>query len=361
MSVNAMGDSFPKPYIDQEGHFGFASREDAVEVQGAEIPTWLFQSAAQSCSLDLSSLRDSIHHLVKEGSPTLIALGNLVPDPLQEIENLKLKILIDDFGEGREKYTSFFLPSWEDDPTHFIILDCGPTSQRYWQASLAHELTHALMVTQNLEIWFEEGLAQMVEIRAGGFQPDRAEESFKSVAQVPPLFNLQRPLIGHDIYALTYLFDQYVFSRFGGWETLKAMAGIGTACNGSSWYERATCQGAQSLLSRGLNDLAEKMTPEGLFRFFAVALTLNDSDFPLYSIPGWTGFEGESSVSPLHLEPGEIVKLNPKSSASIPSGVESYLIKSEAGAFEIDPLEAGTRFDPALSSGSDFLLLLREK
>jgi hypothetical protein len=333
----AQGQTYLPKFLITPGKIISTSSAEVKPLSNSSASVFVFRSAIQSCALDLDAVRRQINDAFAKDSRVFEALKNISADPESEIAKLHLTFLIDDFGDQRTEYTSFYLRQ----PTGFsgpvIILDCALASRFYWLPSIAHELTHALLAKYKPEPWFDEGLAQMVEIAAGGFEPMRAEEILRSSEDPPPLFQQDWPLVGHDSYAMMYLFTTYLSANFGGWQTLRAFAGLTDTenCHERDWKAAATCRARASLTNRNLSNLAEKMTPDGILRFFAVAMTLNIPSFPMYAIPGWQGFLSapKSSVSQ-SLLPSQFERVQSIDKAS-PATLEDYLIESDGINFKI--------------------------
>jgi len=335
ISLDAVADTtLPKPYMSDSGLLIFATSPGADLVNSLPVPTYLFQSAVNSCAISEKEVGDAISGILAQDGIVFNSLKQMFTDPAKLLSSLNLSIVVEDFGDMRNTYASFYLSPQQGYSSPYILLDCSQNSRGYWTASLAHELTHALLASQRLDSWFEEGIAQMIEVQAGGYEPKLAVQLLSQQNEIPPLFDLRRPLVGHPIYAHTYLFAKYVASQFGGWETLRAMVGLGDPGNCAinlPGLERATCYGQNSLISRAMNEIAEKMTPGGIFRFFAVAETLNLSSFPLYSIADWTGFSNAPGSLPAMLGPGQIARVNPTNVINLPINpqLEAYSVRSD--------------------------------
>ncbi|MGZ6442172.1 MAG: hypothetical protein ACXWRU_19100 [Pseudobdellovibrionaceae bacterium] len=316
----SFAETFPYPTFTEKREFTVIAHREVVRVKTKfPLSVLIFKSAFESCSLNLPEVQKRFDDIANADGILFSSLSNLFPDPQIALSNRmpkNLVIAVDDFAKRRGVFNSFFLNEVVDangSRHSMIVLDCTQMARGYWLPSLAHELTHALFAYNKethhggeIDSWFEEGLSELMEVDAGGMQPVM---DIHALAQMPPdrlpsLLEMQRPLSSKENYALSYLFANYLYYRWGGWETLRVMAGLDTSSAESSclsrkdFLDRSSCLAQSHYFSRSDSPaLAEKMTRNGLLRYFAVALTLNLSSFPMYSIPGWSGWADFSSMS----------------------------------------------------------------
>jgi hypothetical protein len=363
----AVGDDvFPSPYLNADRTIQVVAPRavETVVASDPSITVYVFRDAKTSCELDGGRLNSTFQELLKLESKVYQTLENLFEYPYASAQALGLTILIDDFGSNRKNFNSMYLPALPGHQGPVILLDCSIAAQVFWQSSVTHELTHALLHSENIDSWFEEGLAQLMEKDAGGVQPDREMELFRQTTLVPTLLEQRRPFPMGANYAITYLFLKYLKANFGDWPLLKAMTGLSsvstaadsTCRNKKTFYEHAVCLGQEFLMNDSpLSSLAEKMTPQGIFRFFSVAMTLNESSFPLYSIPDWKGF----------MEPFDMKSLVPYSFSKVSvehinsgfdSRLESYFITQSGDRFSVAPFSLSVVQENNLSDG--FVLLM---
>ncbi len=302
-------------------------------IYGEKAPVYFFTSSAglsigvysQACGMtaqEISTRLAQIDALLSPFSSAERALSKLDPSLNEKLlpwmQKNKITVLITSLGKGKEIYSSFFIHQMPGLSTPTIVLDCSTELRSYWGPSLAHELAHAWLYLRSQDDfppWLDEMVAQLVENEAQGARPESALSRFRNAleqhqAQPLTLWDTSRPLSGSDSYSLSYLFGKYLLSRWGGWETLRAMLTATPPVNHlkdrlmarldddefSSWcaeyWERMTDAARQSLQVRGFNpSLIEKVTPRGLLRFFAVAIILHSESNPVYSIPGWPRIE----------------------------------------------------------------------
>jgi hypothetical protein len=173
----------------------------------------------------------------------------------------------------------------------------------YWLPSLAHEFTHALLADQGVESWWEEGIAQMIEAEAGGRQPEITVRSLELANHLPTpsLLETARPLHNREQYAISYLFARYIYANCGEWKALRVLTGTDSsypagrkgdlaalAKHLAGWVETES-KTNHSALTKEILLPPEKMTRNGLLRFFYMSLILNSPSYPRYQIPGWRG------------------------------------------------------------------------
>jgi hypothetical protein len=329
---------FPKALIDDQKQIEFSEAE-ATEKLSMDFPgeIFVFKDAAVSCDLDLERVTFKIQEALKPDGLAVGAISRLVDAPLAQIGPLHLKIFISDFGKSRAIYRSLYLPEVPGVGAA-IFVDCSLAAQLLWTSTLAHELTHAILNKSQLESWFEEGLAQSVEVAAGGAQPFVSAGLLQAAGELPALRDLRRPLPTGAPYGMSFLFARYLLTRFGGWATLSAMIQPDGPCGSEGTFETTVCR-ARNYLTAKLQrpDLAEIMTPAGILRYFAVAVSLDTPYYSLYQIPGWMGLDADKHYAPVKsLLPGSFAKMDYKDfEAARLDESESYRIISWGNQFRI--------------------------
>jgi hypothetical protein len=311
-----------------------------IPIQTASIKVQAFTKALEKCKLTPQQIQGELNLILDPQSAIWDRLNRLIPESFNRTEELHLTLLIDDFSNfagSVPEFTSYYLP---ENPA-VIGLDCRSLQHFYWMPSISHELVHALLNGRNVESGWEEGLAQVMENDAGGVQPELSLKHLESSSSVlPVLLETRRPLPSHESYAINYLFTRYIKSKFGDWPALRGMTGLTdstTSCEYNlDFLTQAACKLALTLMSPGLFPLPdagrlplEKATRNGLLRYFYVALGMNNSSSPHYSIPGWEGF----SKLPLQaqdqvLEPGQAAFFQDESDLKqVNSSLEVYQIQ----------------------------------
>lgn len=295
-------ESIARPVFTADREFGVAADENATRLTDASMPVdlWVFDRALERCALKADEVRGKLSAILDKNSSLWGSLDRLFPKSRERIAEQKVRVVMDDFTDFAGKtapFSSYFTDM--DVPT--IGLDCQPVERSYWLRSLAHEMTHALLYQKGVQSGFEEGLAQLIEHLAGGEQPELTLKHLEIARVVPTVLDESRPLLSRESYAIEYLFVSYIHQEFGGWETLRAMAGtdpdlwskgVPVDCDKSpDFLSQATCRARAYLneVSPGFF-AAEKMTREGVLRYFYMALSMNNPRSSHYQILGWQGF-----------------------------------------------------------------------
>jgi hypothetical protein len=316
-----------------------APREVEVLHGGNPARLLIYKQAISACGLEgknLASIEAEFTHFFRHGGPLERGLDSIFPDSFDEIKRRSVTIVVDNFGFKRNIFRSFHIAQVEVDgeETQLIALDCSSLARADWLPSLAHELTHALFARRNLPSWFDEALAQLVEREVDGRIPQLNAQAFTRANEIPPLMVDQAPLPSGSTYALAYLFGEYIKSRWGGWETLRAMARTDNRerLQGFDFLTTAARNAQKSLGERRTPDRAviERTTAKGFLRFFAAALAIHSQTQSVYNIPGWRGWQGSldegSALKEGRLLPGQFALLRLPPSTTSPKLV---LTKSE--------------------------------
>jgi hypothetical protein len=374
-SASARAVLIPHVIFTEDRSFKLLAPEEAVKLSGKiPLPVWLNRSASDGCALSPEKAASEMEGIFSPGQTLEASLSNLFEDPFSHFPK-NVMIVIDHFRRP-DIFNSFFVravPLSNGRVTNIIGLDCSIFAQGYWAASLAHELTHAMLAERSsveVESWLEEGLAQLTESSAGGVQPVVAAVKFARLdGPLPSLIETARPLKSSENYAMAFLFAEYIQGDWGGWKTLRAMAGLSESfprhlfqsCDheaAENFLNGAVCRARVSLEERrGQNrdgmlradavdpELLDRTTRAGLLRFFAAAMALHLNDQSYYSIPGWNGwrspYERGLRQSSGFLAPGEFQLLAiPSNSNAVlnitpSSGLEAYSIQESRGLFKI--------------------------
>jgi hypothetical protein len=335
-----------RPVFTEDRKFIVNEREAATEIDvGIDgIKVSVFDRAVTERKLDLRAIQQELREALQPRSPLWKVLNLLFPsDSRERFRKTGIPILIDDFSQfssRRPIFASYFLR----EPIRVIGLDSSELARAYWLPSLAHEITHALLVEMNLESWWEEALAQLIERQVGGMQPELTLKTLGEDGPLPFLLDAARPLALRKNYALSFLFAKYLSAVGGGWQGLRIASRLDGADLASPRGRMDASSDTLTELSRRLRhsqeqelrrsgpDSAEphelpgtagslnspllssdKLTREGLLRFFIMALVINHPRYARYRIPDWNGvLNSERNLEGLSLEPGQFVlsKLN---------------------------------------------------
>lgn len=323
----------------------------------------VFDQAARRCKLDLEETRGRISLILDSKSALWERLDRLFPKSLEQVRMKKIQILIDDFSrfspDENAAFTSYFVHL----NSGTIGLDCQPLQQSYWLPSLAHELTHALADGLELNSGWEEGLAQRMERDIGGAQPDLTISHLINATTLPPILETRRPLLSRESYAINALLVNYVSQEFGGWPVLRATieaAPPECANIALDFLSLITCKGRHAVQSPYL---AQKLTHDGLLRYFYMALTMNNPNSMHYKIPRWAGFAHLAEGPPATLKPMQAaVFSNPDALSSLQfasKDLEGYRVwVNSAGDFRIAPAVQAQSVPQGFESESSYSIII---
>jgi hypothetical protein len=355
----------PYATFTKDRQFAVLAPRKATPIRGDyPVEVFAYDEALAQCDLTPAQIEGAFAKIFRQDGKLERSLKKLFPEPLAELPKQKRIVLLDAFGPKRHIFRSFFIRDiGEADksaqgPVQLIGLDCSIFVRSDWASLLGHELTHALLTRLNLPSWFDETLAQLIEVEAGGKVPEFTLDAFSQSDKLPPLLDERRPLQGDGSYALTYLFGKYLISRWGGWTTLQAMLGQAhEASEQQDFWTRAAALAQKSLSQRKFpKALVERATAKGLIRFFAAALVLHSNSEPFYQIPGWRGWrrplEEGLACSESHLAPGQFQVLaypssgQPRLEWAPGAQVEAYPILAWNDGFTITPRDEATHKFP---------------
>lgn len=355
-----------RPVFTKERQFLVQEAQPAEEIVLSEtnIKVLIFKKAQSSCGISTANLQRKMQEMLSPSSSLWKKLDPLFPNSFRMVESQRLQILIDnfsDFGSENPIFASYFLRR----PLEVIGLDCSARAQAYWLPSLAHEITHALLADRNVESWFEEGLAQLIETQAGGQQPELTLNSL--AAKAPAVLSVReqrRPLPDRQSYAMSFLFTNYLHAAFGGWAVLREMI---TSAQSQSSLDGLIAQAAP-VVPRGTLLGPDKMTRAGLLRYFYMSLVMNNSEDKRYKIPGWEGFRQapRSEVSTL-IRDQAAYREGPQSpeflSKMVAKGYEVYRVQmGSGGAYIVTAWHVGpTAQKPSFLVQREFTLIINTK
>jgi hypothetical protein len=365
----------PRPVFTADREFVVEAPESATDVTDASMPVKVavFDRAAQKCGLSLDDVRGTFSQILDSESSLWVTLNSLFPHSLSKVRARGVTVVIDDFSDyaGTDPvFASFYLHTSAPQSLPMIGLDCSALSQSYWLPSLAHELTHAMLDGENVQSGFEEGLAQRMESDAGGEEPTLSLKHLQASQVLPTVLESRRPVPSRESYAITYLFANYIHDTWGGYPTLRAMIGsdgvkMPASCAPQpDFLSQATCRAqarlGQIALSTSLILTLDHLTRDGLLRYFYVALAMNNSQYPEYSLPEWKGFTHlPDTAQAASLVPGQAMifknwpkAFSPGTALNGPNfpgaGTESYRLNwKDDGEFRItSPDQSPPNFTP---------------
>ena len=345
--------TFPRPIFTQDRKFQILAPARVIKV-AAQIPfpVFAFEDSLSQCPLNMAQVSTQLERSFTKGSRLEQALSLLDPQFLDALSHLKVTIVLDDFGGRNEIFRSFYLPNQPEKGDGIIALDCSQQTQEQWESILAHEIVHVLSQDRGLESWFEEGLAQLIEVQSGGNKPWRSAASVKKLNLIPNVFETQRPLPSTESYGLAFLFVKYLESNWGGWPLLSALyhSDYSPVEPKEGKFLELLTSFARKFLDQAQYDshLTAKMTPKGIFQNFVMALMLHRLGHPFYSLPDWPGFSSEpaSNLPPYPLEKGQWIRIKPDLNLEkmINSGLEGYRVQANLKDFDIQKWSDPSKF-----------------
>jgi hypothetical protein len=310
ITVARASERFPRPVFNEQRRFIVSATQDATVLRDPEIPfnVAFFDRAIASCGLNPADAIIKLKTMLREGSALWSSLDLVFPESQRQLSERHVTLFIDDFTEFAGEHPDFssYYIKIEDQP--IVGIGCGTLFRSYWLPTLAHEFTHALSDGKKLESWFEEGIAQNIEAEIGGSQP---EYTMKALKGFPSLLEARKPLPSKENYAISQLFVRYVRTMAGGWNTLRAMISPQSKCTDTDFLNLIACRGKIYLESSSLprtSNIAmgpDKMTRQGLLRYFAVAMTLNGPGTEKYFIYNWSGLNLPLRPPLQVLQPGQ--------------------------------------------------------
>ncbi len=219
------------------------------------------------------------------------ALSEIHIDYTKILSQKKIIVALDAFPE-KHSFSSFYIND-SSLKIRMVSFDCQINSLKEWRALLIHELVHALLEDFLLPSWFEEGVAQILENDVGGKRPQQSVEKLHMSSKIPHLLEKSRPLQSSESYGLSFLFVNFIFHHWKGWELFPsileiAQNGVKTNCPENDFLSMITCDLKNSLEIESIDLFTrEKFTQNGIIRFFAAAFAAQSSKKSLLKIPYW--------------------------------------------------------------------------
>jgi len=358
--THANADSIFKPSFDNNRVFLEETPSETLTVYGVyPFKVRVIQSALAECQLNPDAIRHTFESALEPDSHFLRALSKVWADPIQEMKSTRFEVIIDSLGEKKNEH-AYFIYFDDQRDLSLIVLDCSPMSQLFWPSELAHELVHLFLRKKNLEPWFEESIAQMIEEESGGLKPSVVARNISSKTLLPPLTELSPLMPSRDNYAMTYWFGKFLKQHFGDWQILAAMAGVTPASPSDcesfvDGLEKVACRGKSFLLASSpessLPRAVNIMTRKGLLRYFSLAFVLNRSDVEFGFLPNWSGYHPRKNASEGLIQsvlPSQFFILSAKDYSkihrSINPALEAYLIEFDSSSHKVSLIRLSADF-----------------
>lgn len=265
---------------------------EEIPAQLPEVSFRIFSNVTNTCSA--RQIRKQLKEALSIGNFN-DTLSNVDPSWRQRLMQQNTIVLFDDLSFSRSRHRMYF-HRFLAERYSLIWVDCRSLQgdSIALGAGLAHEFTHILLLDREVPTWFNEGVAQLAEVEAGGRVPVQMFEDLRNAQVVPGLF-IQEPFYSKKLYGFTYLFARFLYQYYGGWNAIvKIHSGV------------PHLQGAFiDYVAQNLNDDDETNPKDGasLLRHFLRVM----SETPLV-LEGWRGFALTSARMPPRskLEPGQI-------------------------------------------------------
>lgn len=321
-----------------------ATRSAVLFAQMESIQFYAFEETSKSCDFRNKKMQEEITALFRKDSEAARLIRERFGESFRSWNMGDLSVFLDDLGAQKIQHSALFLRDYPTPGASAIVLNCDPSARKYWAHSVAHELSHFQMAHMNVDSWYEEGVAQLIELESGGIQPTLSVEKLaRTTEPLPALLENSRPLGNLLSYPMSLLFLRYISDQFGGDAVIYEMIkDTSSSCEQSQFWARAVCRGAKYVEAR--KDLANKkmrFTEKGLIRYFAVALGMNHSSDKVYSISDWSGFYGRPRFESGPMSGGKIAFLTTnqfrKSEIQPSQDIEIYRLQSSDSTFQIFP------------------------
>jgi hypothetical protein len=309
----ATQDSFVRPAFSPDLYFTSFYQAAGQWIPAREFKVFYYDEARAKCDVvperlgQLMSSFNSWRHL-----------ESWFPGGALKWERLRVVVGIDYFGANVSQSSGYFLENQPVPHEHLIVLDCRLFETDEWQARLLHEITHAILKDQSpgLPVWFEEMVAQSVEVAANpeklnrmvvhlqaSHSPMRPEQPTPPTDVLPSPLRAKGSFVGNSRYGLNLLLARYLRAHFAA--NLALDDDAATRClTGSQglragldcWLTHAVTKGSSKL--GGV--LAGSPTDFLLKHFYLALMIAQDEPRSrgLFAVPGWRGFR---SVPPRSL------------------------------------------------------------
>jgi len=352
----AQAEEIPRPAFSRERQFVFLPAQPAKRLNlGSPAEGFLFDEASAGCGVAAKEVQFRLSQILNRNESAVIGSLQKYFGHFSEEKFQGLRVLVDYFGIASSHFRSLYVPPQKNMPAT-ISIDCDSHSRRVWSGMMAHEMVHHLNRDQNLSVWVDEMLAQVLEVDNS---PDFPEPRIQKLASNPvtaSFFTDQSVFHSSEQYASNLLFGLYLRQLFGI-QVFKEFRNSVYSLDDLS--ERLIAYADQ----RGeLDWLRGYLTPKSLIRHFHLALSLNApilNGGSVFIMPRWQGFQKSSELSQgqVRLEPGSSVRLISAFALKLPSlppGIEVYRILKSGHRFKILKLTE----QPHGSWDSDHLVLI---
>jgi hypothetical protein len=333
----AQARDIPRPAFSVHREFITLPAQSAQQLKlNTPAEVFVFDEAAQVCGLSFQETQFELSRIFHWNESVVISTLKKFFGNIPESELNGLRITVDNFGQAANQYPSFYLKPQKDLPAT-ISVDCSDRNRPSWPALMAHELTHHLNRRQNLSVWMDEMLAQLMEVQSSLAFPTPRIETLMNSPITPSFFTLDDVFYSSQQYASNLLFGLYLQQLMGFSVFQNLHSSIQTLDDLSAKLV------AYAKPRRELDWLDGYLTPKSIIRHFHLALSLNApilNGGSIFMIPRWPGFQKGTELAKgrVRLQPGSSVRLSSSLASKLPrfpDDIEAYRVLKTGMKFKI--------------------------
>ena len=219
-------DSIPSLFFSPNREFSITTSRPAqrLRTDDPRFTAYQYQSSIAPCGLSPEQSSQRLASALGTGGIVAAILDPVAPEWRDRLVQNRVLVVVDDFGDNREVFSSFYARAAGPETLRILALDCARENRREWAALLVHEMVHALLDGAHYPAWIEEGLAQVLEAQAGGSHPERSLSANTEELRLDR-FTLERraPLRSSAAYARSYLAARQLFEARGRFDWVRRL------------------------------------------------------------------------------------------------------------------------------------------
>jgi len=352
----AQAEEILRPAFSRERQFVVLPAQPAKRLNlSSPAEAFLFDEAAVACSLNSRDVQFQLSQIFNKNESGVLGSLQKFFGEFSESKFQNLRVIVDSFGAASNDFRSLYLRPQQNMPAT-ISVDCNVHSRRVWAGTMAHELVHHFNRDQNLSVWVDEMLAQVLEVDNSLEFPEPRIQKLTRNPVTASFFTDEPTLHSSEQYASNLLFGLYLRQLFGTNVFKEFRSSVRSLDDLSDRLIAYAEQKGEFHWLRGY------LTPRSLIRHFHLALSLNApilNGGSVFIMPRWQGFQKNTELSQgsVRLEPGSSVRLSSSLALKLPSlpvGVEVYRILKNGMKFKI--LKSSEQ--PSGNWDSDHLVLI---
>lgn len=162
---------------------------------------------SSTCESGSAPIKDTLADLFSSTGKMSIALQKIFTlQQLKLLKNVKLRFAM---VPENFKHSGVY-----DETDGTILIDCHSHLKPYWKGIVAHEYVHFLVDQLHLNIagWWEEALAQWVEVQVADYYPQARLDQLAQSANIPGLLAARNDWTSQD-YAVNLVFAEWIEKR----------------------------------------------------------------------------------------------------------------------------------------------------